>query len=490
MKRRNLIKSAAIGGLALSAPGRLLLATTTSDLRAVDAVTLSGDTVSLSAAAVRELAAAMKGTVLQAQDTGYDAARALWNAMFDKHPALIAQPTSPEDVSAAVNFAREHQLLTSVSCGRHSFSGKGVAEKGLMIDLGYMHDVDVDTANRIAHTQGGARLGHVDMATLKHNMVTIVGTDSDTGAGGLTLGGGMGRLTPWLGLTIDNLESAQLVTPDGLIRECSATENADLFWAIRGGGGNFGVATRFDYRIHDFNPEIYGGVMFFPWDQRQALFKLVRDMIPGAPDKLHLGPLLVTHPELGPMVGVEACWCGDHAEGAKLLEPIARLAKPLTGTFEPKPYLDLQLTADPNKRSSHYLKSGNVTALDDGVIEAVLDHYAADPGVVIFFQQLGGAFSRVGETETAFSHRNALWAIGIMADFQDPSDYQKYRGIVQKQFEKLEPMTIGYYTNFNEEGEMATEKNYAANRRRLQQIKAKYDPDNLFRLNANIKPLA
>jgi len=181
MKRRNLIKSAAIGGLALSAPGRLLLATTTSDLRAVDAVTLSGDTVSLSAAAVRELAAAMKGTVLQAQDTGYDAARALWNAMFDKHPALIAQPTSPEDVSAAVNFAREHQLLTSVSCGRHSFSGKGVAEKGLMIDLGYMHDVDVDTANRIAHTQGGARLGHVDMATLKHNMVTIVGTDSDTG---------------------------------------------------------------------------------------------------------------------------------------------------------------------------------------------------------------------------------------------------------------------------------------------------------------------
>jgi hypothetical protein len=490
MKRRALLKGALAGSLVASSTGRVVLAATETDLRAVNAVTLSGDTVNLSAATVKELAATLEGPVIQSHHASYDAARALWNAMIERSPALIVQPVNAADVSAAVQFAASHNLLTSVCCGRHSFSGKSAAENGLMIDLGFMHEVKVDTANHIAHTQGGARLGHVDMATLEHNMITVVGTDSDTGAGGLTLGGGMGRLSPKWGLTIDNLLSAQLVTPDGKIRECSASENADLFWAIRGGGGNFGVATRFDYRIHDFNPMVYGGNLMFAWKDRHALLRLVRDMIPGVPDELHLAPLVFTHGEHGPLIGVEACWCGDHAAGAKVLEPVAKFSKPVMGGFGPTPYIKMQLTANPNQRSSHYLKSGNVANLDDAVIEAVADHYAADPGVVIFFQQLGGAVGRVGAADTAFSHRDALWAIGILSNFKDPSDYQKYRGLVRAQFEHLEPLTTGYYTNFNEEDPEATENNYAANRRRLAQIKAKYDPANLFRLNANIKPAA
>lgn len=488
MKRRSLLKGAVAGGLATTSTGRLVFAATSPDLRAVDAVTLAGDTVSLSAADVKSLAGAMQGSVVQSHHASYDAARTLWNAMIERHPALIVQPTSAEDVAVAVDFAREHKLLTSVCCGRHSFVGKSVAERGLMIDLGYMHDVTVDPVNRVARAQGGARLGHVDLATLEHNMITVVGTDSDTGAGGLTLGGGMGRLTPKWGLTIDNLLSAQLVTPDGRIRECSATENPDLYWAIRGGGGNFGVATRFDYRIHDFNPMVYGGFMAFPWKDRHAFFKLIREMIPGAPDELQLGPLVFTQPEQGPLVGVEACWCGDHAEGARVLEPIVRFGKPVSGGFGPTPYIGMQTTANTAQRMSHYIKSGNVTDLDDAVVEAIVDQYPADPGVMVFCQQLGGAFGRVGETDTAFSHRNAQWAIGILAHFADPADFDRYRSLVRTQYSHLEPLSIGYYTNFNEENGRLTESNYAANRRRLAEIKGRYDPDNLFRLNANIKP--
>lgn len=490
MKRRNLLKGALAGGLVASSGGRFVLAASDPDLRAVDAVTLSGSRTSLSAADVKSLAAALQGPVVQAHHAGYDAARALWNAMFDKRPSLIVQPTSAEDVAATVQFAATHSLLTAVCCGRHSFSGKSAVDNGLMIDLGFMNAVDVDTDARLAHTQGGARLGDVDGATLEHGMITVVGTDADTGAGGLTLGGGLGRLARKWGLTIDNLQSAQVVTADGKILECSDSENADLFWALRGGGGNFGVVTRFDYRVHDFNPQVYGGGVLYAWEDRHKVLKLCGEMAAAVPDELHLGPFVITHPENGPMMGVEACWCADHAEGAKVLAPFASLGKPLVGEFGPTPYKGMQATANPGQRLSHYMKSGFITELNDDLVDAIADHYAADPGIIIFFQHLQGAVGRVGNTETAFSHRDALYSLGIAAAFPNPADYSKYRDLVRGQWEHVEPLTMGYYTNFNEEGKEATENNYAANRQRLASIKAKYDPDNLFRLNANIKPAA
>jgi hypothetical protein len=489
MKRRTLLKGALATGITAATGTRFVLAASSPDLRAVDAVTLSGDRVSLSAADVKGLAAALRGPVVQAHHPSYDAARALWNAMFDRYPALIVQPTSPEDVAAAVQFAAAHNLLTAVCCGRHSFSGKSAVDKGMMIDLGFMNEVRVDAANHIAHTQGGARLGHVDMATLQHNLITVVGTDSDTGAGGLTLGGGLGRLAPKWGLTIDNLQSAQLVMADGRILECSADENPDLFWAIRGGGGNFGVVTRFDYRLHEFNPQVYGGDVVFAWKDRHALLKLCGEMATTVPDELHLGPFVFTHPEHGPLIGIEACWCGNHAEGARVLAAITESIKPLMGEFGPTPYMGMQATANPDQRVSHYMKSGYINALDDGVIEAIADHYAADPGVIIFFQHLGGAVGRVGQTDTAFYHRNALYSVGIAAAFPDPHDYTRYRDLVRGQWEHVVPHTQGFYINFNEESQQANEANYVANRRRLAEVKAKYDPGNLFRMNANIKPV-
>ena len=294
MKRRNLLKGAIIGGIAASSTGRAVLAGMTPKLTGVSAATLSGTEAELSMSTVSGLASSMTGPVLQAHSDSYDAARSLWNAMIDHRPALIAQCASAEDVSRAVRFGREHNLLTSVRCGGHSFSGKSVAKNGLMIDLNFMSNVDVDTLARVAHTQGGALLGHVDLACLPHNLITMVGTDSDTGAGGLTLGGGLGRLDRNLGLTIDNLLAAEIVTADGEIREVSATQEPDLFWAIRGGGGNFGVATRFDYQLHDFNPIIYGGPILFPWKKRRALLELVAELEPSMPDEMHLVPTMFT----------------------------------------------------------------------------------------------------------------------------------------------------------------------------------------------------
>ena len=429
----------------------------------------------------------MTGPVLQAHSDSYDAARALWNEMIDHRPALIAQCTSAEDVSRAVRFGREHNLLTSVHCGGHSFSGKSVAKNGLMIDLAFMRNVDVDTLARVAHTQGGALLGHVDLACLPHNLITMVGTDSDTGAGGLTLGGGLGRLDRKLGLTIDNLLAAEIVTADGEIRQVSATREPDLFWAIRGGGGNFGVATRFDYQLHDFNPIIYGGPILFPWEKRRALLELVAELEPSMPDEMHLVPTMFTDPEQGPLVGVEAVYMGDHKIGAKLLEPISRFAKPLNAGFGPTEYLKLQLTDYPGV-ASHYVKSGLVKSLSPEVIDALMENFPKLPGMLIFFQHMGGAVARVGAQETAFTHRDALYNIGTAGTFTDPGDFRKYRKAIRTYYSQLEPLTLGFYTNLMEKDQGRTTDNFAVNLARLRKIKGVYDPDNFFRLNANIKP--
>ena len=487
MKRRNLLKGAIIGGIVATTTGRAVLAGMTPKLTGVTAATLSGAEAQLSKSTVTGLASSMSGPVLQAQSDGYDAARTLWNTMIDHRPALIAQPTSAEDVAVAVRFGREHDLLTSVHCGGHNFSGKSVAKNGLMIDLSFMNKVDVDAKAKIAHTQGGARLGHVDLACLPHNLITMVGTDADTGAGGLTLGGGLGRLDRKLGLTIDNLLAAEIVTADGEIHEVSATREPDLFWAIRGGGGNFGVATRFDYQLHDFNPTIYGGEIWFPWSKRRALLELVAEMAPSIDDEMHLAPTLLMHPEQGPVVGVEAVYIGDHKTGAKLLEPISRFAKPLNEGFGPTPYIDLQMTSFPAGQS-HYIKSGLVKTLSSDVIDVLVENFPMLPGMLVFFQHMGGAVARVGPQETAFTHRDALYNIGTASSFWDPADFQKYRTAIRTYYAKLEPHTLGFYANLMEKDEGQTLDNYAVNLARLQKIKAVYDPDNFFRLNANIKP--
>ncbi len=487
MKRRTLLKGALATGVLASASGRMAMASLSPAKDAVSIVRLDGSGFMLSKGSVNRFEASLSGQLLKPSSNGYDAARSLWNAMIDHKPALIAQCTSAEDVAAAVKFGHEHDLLTSVRCGGHSFSGKSVAENGLMIDLSFMHQVDVDVAGKTASVGGGARLGQVDNAALKHNLITMVGTDSDTGAGGLTLGGGMGRLNRKLGLTIDNLLAAQIVTADGEIRRVSAQENSDLFWAIRGGGGNFGVATEFVYQLHDFNPIVYGGNIFMPWQQRREFLAFIMDYQAGMPDEIHLAPVLINHPKNGSMVGVEIIYAGDHKIGEQLTAPIRQFAKPIFDSVGPNPYADFQTTTD-ETHSSHYIKSGLVPTLDAQTITAVADEFPADPNLFLFFQHLGGAVARVDPQATAFTHRDALYNIGIAASWQDPAQYPRYRQMVRDHWARLQPHTMGFYTNLMEQDEQQTLDNFAINRKRLQSIKARYDPDNFFRLNANIKP--
>jgi FAD/FMN-containing dehydrogenase len=488
MKRRSLVKGAIATGILSTTTGQLALASLAPAKDALAATRLDGSGVMLSKGAVNRLEAALQGNLLKSSSNGYDAARSLWNAMIDHKPALIARCTSTEDVATAVKFGREHELLTSVRCGGHSFSGKSAAVNGLMIDLSFMHEVDVDVAGKTASVGGGARLGHVDMATLKHNLVTVVGTDSDTGAGGLTLGGGLGRLNRKWGLTIDNLLSAEVVTADGQIRSASAEENPDLFWAIRGGGGNFGVATRFVYQLHDFDPIVYGGNIFMPWNRRHDFLAFINDYQRNLPDEIHLAPILINHPENGAMVGVEVIYAGDHKTGEKLTAPIRQFAKPVFDSVGPNPYADFQTTTD-ETHSSHYLKSGLVATLDTDTIAAVADEFPTDPGVFMFFQHMGGAVSRVDPQATAFTHRNALYNIGIVGNWAEGDRYQHYRKLVRGHWARLEPNTLGFYTNLMEKDERDTLDNFAVNLARLQSLKYRYDPDNFFRLNANIKPL-
>jgi hypothetical protein len=488
MKRRNLVKGAIATGILASAPGPMAMASLSPAKDALSATRLDGSGVMLSKGTVNRLEASLKGPLLKSSSNGYDAARSLWNAMIDHKPTLIAQCTSAEDVVTAVKFGREHELLTSVRCGGHSFSGKSVAEKGLMIDLSFMHDVDVNLAAKTASVGGGARLGHVDMATLKHNLVTVVGTDSDTGAGGLTLGGGLGRLDRKWGLTIDNLLAAEIVTADGKILQASAEQNPDLFWAIRGGGGNFGIATRFVYQTYDFNPIVYGGEIFMPWSRRHEFLAFINDYQASMPDEIHLAPILINHPDQGAMVGVEVVCVGDHKTGEALVAPIRKFAKPVFDGLGPTPYADFQTTTD-EIHQSHYVKSGLVAALDTDTIAAVADEFPRDSGVFMFFQHMGGAVARVDPQATAFTHRNALYNIGIVGEWAEGDHYQHYRQLVRDHWARLEPNTLGFYTNLMEKDERQTLDNFAVNLARLQLLKGKYDPDNFFRLNTNIKPL-
>jgi hypothetical protein len=487
MKRRKFVKGAIATGILASTKGRMATAALSPAKDALAATRMDGSGVMLSKGAVNRLEASLKGTLLKSSSPGYDAARSIWNAMIDHKPTLIAQCTSAEDVATAVKFGREHELLTSVRCGGHSTSGKSVAEKGLMIDLTFMHDVNVDLAAKTASVGGGARLGHVDMATLKHNLVTVVGTDSDTGAGGLTLGGGLGRLDRKWGLTIDNLLAADIVTADGEILRASAQENSNLFWAIRGGGGNFGIATRFVYQLHDFNPIVYGGEIFMPWSLRHKFLAFINDYQAGMPDEIHLAPILINHPDQGAMVGVEVVYAGDYKTGEALTAPIRKFARPVFDSVAPTPYADFQTTTD-ETHNSYYLKSGLVAALDTNTIAAVTDEFPTDPGVFMFFQHMGGAVGRVDPQATAFSHRNALYNIGTVGYWSEPAQYPRYRGLVRDHWARLEPNTMGFYTNLMEKDEQDTLDNFAVNRARLQSLKGKYDPDNFFRLNANIKP--
>lgn len=494
MNRRLFCRSAVAAGVAAAIPfqrtfGSVFqaLAKVTSD---VPAIKLSGSDTTLQAAQVNELAESLKGALLMRGDTGYDEARTIWNNMFDRHPALIVRAADIQDVANAVTFARENDLLLAVKGGGHSFPGKSVCEGGLMIDLEDMKAVTVDTHAKRARAGGGALLYDLDKASLDKGLATTTGVVSHTGCGGLTLGGGFGRLNRKYGLTIDNLVSARMVTADGKIRRVSADEDADLFWGIRGGGGNFGVVTEFEYALHPVNPKMLGGNILWPVAAARDVLTFYAEYSADLSDDLYVAPFMVSPPDTDGFVGMDVLYCGDAFEGEKELAALRSFGQPTEDTVGMMDYLTIQTQFDgalgPGQRN--YIKTGMVKEFTPGLIDAMVEGFAVDPHTELFFHTAGGAVARVGDTDTAFPHREAITMIGIGAVWTDPAEDKQRIGELKRRWALVEPHTGGFYANLREESASRIEQNYGPNYDRLVSLKNKYDPTNLFRLNPNIKP--
>jgi FAD/FMN-containing dehydrogenase len=496
MKRRDFLQSSLLAAAASAAGIRTSYSAVGAQTADVAAVTGDGHEVVLRAADLRDLAAKMRGELLLAGDAGYDSARQVLNPSFDKHPALIAQPTGAADVQAVVAFARERNLLVAVKCGGHSHSGQSTCDRGLQIDLSKFRSVHVDSSARRVSVAGGTLLGQVDHECLAQGVVTPMGTVSHTGVGGLTLGGGFGRLTRRFGMAIDNLESVDIVTADGKLRHASASENADLFWGVRGGGGNFGVATHFEFKLHPMQREVVAGWLRFPISRARDVLTMFADFAHTAPDDLYVDPIMAAPPGGAPgFITLEVCYCGPQKDAERALAPLRKLGTPQRDTIQARDYELVQRandSADPRSVGS-YLKGGFIAELPDKLITAIVENFQGDPGrtTLLFFQLCGGASGRVAEGATAFAQRYALANMMTVAGWRhgvdDPAAHIQ---ATRRYWTALEPFTRGFYVNdlAREASAKEINANYRGNYERLVKLKNTYDPTNLFRLNANVSP--
>jgi FAD/FMN-containing dehydrogenase len=408
--------------------------------------------------------------------------------MFDnKQPAMVVQCAGTNDVVNAVNFARDRNLLLSVKGGGHSFPGKCTSDGGMMIDLSQMYAVDVNADAMTARVDGGALLGHLDSATLPHELMTTTGTVSHTGVGGFTLGGGMGRTDRMMGLAIDNLLAATVVTASGDVIHASEEENSDLLWGLRGGGGNFGVVTDFVFRLHPFNPTVYGGDLVYAVDKHFLDF--YAELLATVPDEANIEPFFMPGEDGNMMALVTVVWSGDHAAGERALASMTAFPGLKAGELGPKSYQAIQTQWDglTAPGAQNYLKSGFLNELTPEVIEIMVD-FANRGTTASWFQHLGGATSRVAPDATAFAHRKVAVNYGIGYASDDPAKNEAGIANVREYYNALKPYMAGFYTNLTEDSEKNIWGNYGPNYPRLVEIKNQYDPTNLFRLNANIRP--
>jgi FAD/FMN-containing dehydrogenase len=455
--------------------------------------------------AVQAFAAAVRGRVITSGDPDYDEARAIWNGLIDRHPALIVQCTGAADVVDAVNFAREQNLLLSIKGGGHNVAGNAVNDGGIVIDLSEMRGVHVDAAAGTVRVQGGATLGDVDRETQLFGLAVPAGVVSTTGVAGLTLHGGAGHLRRKHGLSIDSLISVDIVTADGQIRTARATENEDLFWAVRGAGSNFGVVTSFEFRAHQVGPMVMVGAIFYPFDDARRLMRAWRDYVTTAPDELSsvvlnwsVAPGEPFPPEHHgkPVVVVAGCYCGAVEDGESVVQPLRELGEPLIDLSGPWPWLALQSGFDPlfPKGGFYYWKSRALAELSDEAIDVIADFGARRPTPLtdIIVWHNGGAMSRVAETDTAYAGRDAGFLVTGEASWDDPALNDEAIGWGRAFWDAIgQHSTGGLYLNFaglGEEKEALVKAGYGANYERLAALKAKYDPTNLFRMNLNIEP--
>ena len=455
----------------------------------IPAISLDGAAIELEQAAINELGDSLSGNLLLSGHPEYDGARMIWNGMHDKRPALIARCLDANDVSQAVTFARERELLVAVRGGGHSWPGKSVCDGGLMIDLSQMNKVTANPATQRALADGGALLGALDGAARQHGLITTAGVVSHTGVGGYTLGGGFGRLNRKFGLTIDNLKSAQIITADGSIRTISDEQDADLFWAIRGGGGNFGVVTQFEYQLYPFELEVLSGNIVWPIEQAREVLNFWGEWSKTLSDDLYVGPTMATTPDGTGVLVMEVVYAGDPVAGEKELAPLLARGKPLENGVAMNDYTMMQTQEDATFGHGirSYAKNGMVREVTPELIDAMLEAYIKDPRIAFFTHTSGGAVKRVDELATAFPHRNAETMLIIAGGWHDPALDDESIALCREWFYQLEPFTGGYYDNIDFDGaEVAG--NYGPSYERLAKIKGRYDSGNLFRLNNNVQP--
>ena len=458
----------------------------------------SGAETVLREAAVEEFRGSLRGRLLRAGDDSYDAARKIWNGMIDRRPALIARCAGAADVVRCVDFARANDLVLAVRGGGHNIAGNAVCDGGLVIDLSAMKTVRVDPARRTARADAGVTWGEFDHETQAFGLATTGGQVSTTGIAGLTLGGGWGWLARKYGLASDNLLSVDIVTADGKLRTASDTENTDLFWGVRGGGGNFGVVTSFEYRLHPVGP-VVGGFVFYPFAIAREVLQRYRELTHTAPDELAADAVLLTLPDGSKVAGIAVCYCGPVAEGERLLGPLKAFHTPLVDQLGPTSYRAVQTMLDASYPSGvqHYWKSSFLQDIGDKAIDTMIAHCTtlASPmchGLLEY--QLGGAVGRVDRAATAFAARDAQHAFVSLGVCTEPTEAKRCAQWARELWEAMQPFsTGGVYVNYlGREVDEGTERVRAAygseKYQRLLALKEKYDPTNLFRLNQNIRP--
>jgi len=442
---------------------------------------------------VKGFQTAFRGEIIQPGDFSYEKARKIWNASIDKHPGIIARCAGVADVIAAVNFARENELLVAVRGGGHNVAGRALCDEGIVIDLSSMKGIHVDAKSHTARVQGGATLADLDRETHVFGLAVPAGVISKTGIAGLALGGGVGWLVRKYGLTCDNVISFDIVTADGKPKVASANENEDLFWALRGGGGNFGVVTSFEFRAHPVST-VLGGLIMYPRDRAVEVIRFYRDFTQSAPEELTAYAALVYTPEGVPAVAVIACYCGDLTEGEKVFKPLRAFGSPMLDEIQPMPFPQMQTLLDAAfpDGNQNYWKSTFLRELSDDAIAVLVEHAnrATSPLTGVTIEFYGGAASRVGVSESAFAQRQAQYDLVIVAQWVDPGESQRHIGWARGLADSMRPFSSGaYFLNFlGEEGEDTIKAAFGPNYDRLVGIKKKYDPKNFFCLNQNIKP--
>jgi len=457
----------------------------------------------LSSDAIAELRSKVRGTILLPGDSGFDAARTVWNATIDRKPAIILRCAGVADVVQALALARSQGMPVSVRGGGHNIAGSAVCDGGVMIDFSSLRSVRVDPEARRAYVEPGATLADLDHETQAFGLATPLGINSTTGVAGLTLGGGFGWLTRKLGMTVDNLLSAELITAEGKRLRASATENPDLFWAIRGGGGNFGVVTLFEFQLYPVGPELLSGLVVYPFEQAKTLLAKYRELAHEIPEDLNIWAVLRLAPPLPflpesvhgkPVLLFPFLYAGDPEVGRRAIEPLRSLGLPHGEHFGLQPYTAWQKTFDPllTPGARNYWKSHNFTELNDGAIAAMIEYAAKlpSPQCEIFLGMVSGAANRVPQEATAYAHRDTRFALNVHGRWEKPEDDQACITWAREFFKAVAPFASGsVYVNFLTQDESERiQAAYGPNYDRLTQLKRKFDPTNLFRTNQNIKP--